>query len=391
MANDKSVLYLVDVFLPPTQTFVYNAIVGVQDYRKMILTNERINENLFPFEEQNIIKFPYYIAKDRDYHADRVKIKAFNTAKKIIHPFLRPWLKKHFTNLVDQHNIKIMHSHFGPNGDGFIKIKKDANVKLITEFHGHDTIPILRKEPKFSDRLFEEGDLMLAEGNAMKKIFTNHGYPAEKFAIHHLSIDLEKFPYKKRILSKGEKIKVLFVGRFVEKKGIDYLVRAFKKVLENRKDIELILIGDGSEMPKIKKLVEDLALKENVHLKGFITPDKINAEMEKAHIFAHPSVTAQDGDTEGGTPTVILEAEAAGMPILATFHADIPEQVIDKKSGLLAPERDEETLAKNLLWLIDHPEEWSKMGREGRLHIEKEYNHLIQGQRLAKIYDSLLS
>ena len=185
MINDRSVLYLVDVFLPPTQTFVYNAIIGVTDYRKMILTNERANADLFPFPEQDIIKFPYYLAKDRDYHANRLKIKAFNVAKAALHPFLRPWLKKHFTNLVNQHNIKIMHSHFGPNGDGFIKIKKDSNVKLITEFHGHDTIPILRKSPRFYDRLFKEGDLILVEGNAMKKIFTDHGYSEEKIVIHH--------------------------------------------------------------------------------------------------------------------------------------------------------------------------------------------------------------
>ena len=390
MDNKKSVLYLTSVFLPPTETFVYDSIRGVKGYRKIVLTGRRENERIFPFPEKDIIRFPYLLARDREHHRGKIKVKAYNAARKLADPLLRPWLNKYFRTLVKENNIKVMHAHFGFNGAGFIRIKNDTDTKLVTSFHGIDTIPVLRSEPGFYDDLFREGDLMLAEGHAMKRTFTDHGYPGDKIAVHHLGIDVDKFPYKKREISPDEKVKILFVGRFVEKKGIDRLVKAFCKAHQENRRLELTLVGNGPEMPKIKRIIEEKNLQDTAIIKGFLPHDKIHEEMEKAHIFAHPSVTAPNGDTEGGTPTAILEAQAAGMPILSTFHADIPEAVLDGKSGLLCREGDADAIAENIKWLAQNPSRWSWMGRAGRKHVSREYNHLVQGKRLSGIYDSLL-
>ena len=76
------------------------------------------------------------------------------------------------------------------------------------------------------------------------------------------------------------------------------------------------------------------------------------------------------GDTEGGAPVGVIEASATGMPVVASFHADIPEVVRHGESGWLAPERDVEALAAHLVGLIEHPESWPAMGERGRRHIE---------------------
>ncbi len=113
-------------------------------------------------------------------------------------------------------------------------------------------------------------------------------------------------------------------------------------------------------------------------------------ELIKAHIYLQPSVTAQNGDSEGGAPTTLLEAQASGVPVLSTYHADIPEVVVNGKSGFLVPERDSNALAERLEYLIDHPEEWSTMGREGRKHVEMNYNICKEADNLENIYDALI-
>lgn len=102
-------------------------------------------------------------------------------------------------------------------------------------------------------------------------------------------------------------------------------------------------------------------------------PNNIFMKKEaNAHIFMLPSITAQNGDTEGGAPVAILEAQATGLPVISSYHADIPKVVVDGKSALLAPERDVEKLAKHLEYLIEHPDVWGAMGRIGREHVELE-------------------
>jgi colanic acid/amylovoran biosynthesis glycosyltransferase len=85
----------------------------------------------------------------------------------------------------------------------------------------------------------------------------------------------------------------------------------------------------------------------------------------------------------------IIKAQAMGLPVISSYHADIPEVVDDGKSALLAPERDVETLAKHLEYLVKHPDVWEAMGRAGREHVEKEYDVMVQVERLERIYDGL--
>jgi colanic acid/amylovoran biosynthesis glycosyltransferase len=113
-------------------------------------------------------------------------------------------------------------------------------------------------------------------------------------------------------------------------------------------------------------------------------------EFYKNHIFLHPSVYASSGDSEGGAPVSIIEASASGMPILSTMHCDIPEVVINGKSGYLAPERDIEALVSKLKVFVCNPEKWKEMGKKGRCHIEKNYDIKKQIKRLEEIYDKIL-
>lgn len=101
------------------------------------------------------------------------------------------------------------------------------------------------------------------------------------------------------------------------------------------------------------------------------------------------SIIVQNGDTEGGAPVAILEAQATGLPVISSYHADIPEVVVDGKSALLAPEKDVGMLAKHLEYLVEHPDVWGEIGRAGREHVEQEYDVMAQVAKLENIYDRL--
>jgi len=114
------------------------------------------------------------------------------------------------------------------------------------------------------------------------------------------------------------------------------------------------------------------------------------AEIEAADFFLHPSVTAESGDSEG-TPTVILEAQAHGLPVISTYHADIPNIVVPGKSALLSPERDVETLVEHILFLFENQDLWGAMGSCGREFVERYHDIEKEIEELENKYTSLLS
>jgi colanic acid/amylovoran biosynthesis glycosyltransferase len=109
-------------------------------------------------------------------------------------------------------------------------------------------------------------------------------------------------------------------------------------------------------------------------------------EAYRHHVFLSPSVTASDGDTEGGAPIALIEMAATGMPVVSTRHADIPEVLGD---GLLAPERDVDGLVACLRQLIDAPGSWESRAAVDRARVEREFDATIQGRALAAIYAHL--
>src|SRR5262249_22047601 len=160
----------------------------------------------------------------------------------------------------------------------------------------------------------------------------------------------------------------------------------------------LTLLGGSTGQPRDEheheRIVELLAkhdLDRSVRQLGY-QPYPVFRELLKTHhLLLSPSVTAEDGDSEGGSPVTITEAQATGMPVVSTFHADIPEVVINGTTGLLSPERDVQALAANLAYLVTHPGRWEAMGRCGRAHVEEEYNASVQGRRLEEIYSAVLA
>lgn len=298
---------------------------------------------------------------------------------------------RYFEKIIKENNVKLLHAHFGTEGVRYLKLKKNLDLPIITTFYGSDVSMNPKKSywKKQYIRLFQEGDLFLTEGNNMKQELIKLGCPENKIIVQHLGVDLTTFNFTPRTLPENGNIVILIAGSFREKKGIPYAIRAFAKVKKDHPNIQLRILGDGPLRDQIESLIAELDISDSVTLLGYQPHDVFLTEATNAHIFMLPSITARNGDTEGGAPVAILEVQATGLPVISSYHADIPAVVVDGKSALLAPERDVETLAKHLCYLVEHPEVWSAMGRAGREHVEQEYDVMVQVGKLEEIYDVL--
>jgi colanic acid/amylovoran biosynthesis glycosyltransferase len=238
--------------------------------------------------------------------------------------------------------------------------------------------------------LFNEAEMFLALGERMKSRLVELGCPADRIRIVRVGADLDRFTFEPRVLHPGDPVRFLFCGRFVEKKGVPFLLRAFAQVRREIADVELTIIGDGALRPQVDRLVAELGIGPAVRLLGFQPHDRVALEMKRAHILVGPSVTAANGDDEGGVLTCGIEGSATGLPLVATRHADIPEQLIHGENGLMVEERDVDGLAKAMATLARKPERWPAMGAAGRRLIEDRFEISKETGKLEGVYAELL-
>lgn len=118
---------------------------------------------------------------------------------------------------------------------------------------------------------------------------------------------------------------------------------------------------------------------------------RVIEEFQACDILIQLSVTARNSDSEGGAPTIILEAQACGIPVVSTAHADIPYVTRRNDTALLSPERDVDSLADNMGYLFENPHLWPVMGLKGRKHIAKYHDVIKEVRALENIYTNSIS
>ena len=178
---------------------------------------------------------------------------------------------------------------------------------------------------------------------------------------------------------------------FVEKKGIPWALHAFALVRERIPRTELRIIGSGELEPTVINLIRELNLTDAVTLLGPQPHSVFIDEAMKAVLFMQPSIVAKDGTTEGGAPTVLIEAQCMGLPVISSFHADIPDIVRDGESGHLVPESNIEALAEAICKLLEKPQNWTEMGRRGRAHAIQQHAPSAVAKQLQEVYTSVLN
>lgn len=300
----------------------------------------------------------------------------------------------------------LIHAHFGLDGVLALPLAKKLNLPLIVTFHGYYatadldltekktwydySLDYLKRRGQFfrelylrkRDRLFQEADCFIAVSEFIRAKLIEKGCPSAKIKVHYIGIDIDKFTPNNTI--KREPV-VLFVGRLVEKKGCEYLIRAMAEVQAKIPDVELVIIGDGVLRSHLENLAAT-SLKRYRFL-GVQPPEIVKEWMSKSLLLCAPSLTTPQGESEG-LPIVILEAMAMGLPVVSSVHAGIPEAIIHEETGFLTAEKDWGAIAKYILTLLENENLRNHFTIAGRKRIEQKFNLKQNTAQLEEIYNT---
>ncbi len=385
-SNNLRVLHTNPYWLRFNENWIFNQIDNLPDVvTNHVFCQRTTNLDLFPAEHiYSLSKTAYGFHK----FLRKAQLKSWQVA---LH-------RKRLLKVALENNMEIVHSHFGHFGWNDMLLSPAKKHKHVVTFYGADVTMLPQTHPVWRQRykeLFREVDRVLCEGSFMADRVKDLGCDPEKVTVHHLGVNVDAIEFRPRQWNKKDKLNILMASSFREKKGIPYAIKALG-MLAKDVELQITIIGDASASPgsqkekeNISAAVEEAGLTDKVNFLGNRPYATLMKEAYKNHLFVSTSVTAADGDSEGGAPVSLIDMAATGMPIVSSFHCDIPEVILHGETGRLATERNINDIYDQLCWYVDHTEEWRSVANKARRRMETEYNANIQGERLYRIYNKL--
>ncbi|MFY0592611.1 glycosyltransferase [Roseivirga sp.] len=295
-----------------------------------------------------------------------------SSKKRIINKF-RTYFSKKFKLGIEyslhdsfkKEKVQAVLAEYGPTACEVLEVCKSLRLPLIVHFHGYDAskFDVIRKYNSYKG-LFLFATKIIVVSEEMKGQLLGLGCPIEKIVLNTYGPN-DTFQLVNPQFSEPW---LVGIGRFVDKKAPYYLLLAFKEVVKANPESKLILAGDGHLKNTCVNLAGYLGISENIEFKGVITPSDYIDLLSKSTAFVQHSITALDGDKEG-TPLAVLEASSAGLPVISTIHAGIPDVIINDKTGILVEEHDVMGMAEAMIKMLSDLNLAKKMGAEGKRHI----------------------
>jgi colanic acid/amylovoran biosynthesis glycosyltransferase len=228
----------------------------------------------------------------------------------------------------------IVHCHFGMIANRYLILKDvlDLRQPFVTTFYGQDSSKYIKaKGVHVYDRLKRECALILTMTDEMTERLVAMGFPHGRVRTHYTGIVLANYTFTERVYVSPQPFLIAFIGRFVEKKGIPDLLRAFSFVIEKNPQAELHLFGGGDDAAlnaEIDRLVREHRLELKTVFHGLTPNVRVLEELTRMHLIVQLSRTATNGDTDD-LPVALLEGQASGLPAVTTRHVGIPDGIED--------------------------------------------------------------
>jgi glycosyltransferase involved in cell wall biosynthesis len=273
--------------------------------------------------------------------------------------------------LIQKHRPHLVLAEFGFEAVRVMEAAVWANVPFVVHFRGsdasaHDRLGLLAGRYR---RLLGVVSGVIVKSRPMAQTMERLGADPAHILISPSGANAQLFRGSNPATAPPV---LLAVGRFVAKKGPLQTVRAFGRCCEQggtaMKTAELWMVGDGPLLVAAQALVIQLGLQNRVRFLGPKPPVAVAALMRQVRAFVQHSCVAPDGDSEG-SPVSVMEAQLSGLPVISTFHAGIPEVVIDQTTGVLVQEGDERAMADFMIELLLDPSRAEALGNAGRKRV----------------------
>jgi glycosyltransferase involved in cell wall biosynthesis len=353
-------------YLSWSQPFIHGLLAGVgRDVRNVVLCYRTENLDRFPVEELVRLRARY-----------------------LTEPRLAPQAADH---LRERYRPHLIHAHFGWSGTAMLLLKQCLRIPMVVSFGGRDAG--LQMNLPHYDRLYrmllDATDQVICVSKDLESRLVDAGVEPERIRVIYRGADMREFAFVDRSGRPPDRpVTVLMVGRMVEKKGHHHAFASLAPLVREGHDLHLAILGEGEEHKALRRLRRQLGLKRQIEFLGTTDHAGVREQMAKADLLLQSSITPESGDTEG-IPNVVVEAQATGLPVVATRHGGIVEAVRDGETGILVPERDDSAMTAALLALAKDRERRLSMGRAARRFVESNFNFDTQVAEHLSIYRRL--
>jgi len=368
-------------FLPPMTSFVRNQVMNHRRYTPSVIYTQK-NES--PLYHEISSQFPVYstIGSSRgQWICDHLLLLTADDRKRL-------------RGLVGEIRPDVAHIHYGVEAVLFAPVLKSLGIPALVSFYGHDCTA-------FPSRGFGLGGMLLrrnvfnnpavrfitAMSPDMEKDLLALGCPWWKIRVHYHGIDTEKFSRPREYRDRGE-VTFVMISMLDPKKGHDVLIRAFTETLASTPvPIRLKIYGKGELESQIHSMIAASGT-ERIQFLGplpFGTEEHISALLS-ADVFVHPSRQSATGEKEG-IPGAIVEAMAAGLPVITTLHAGIPYVLKDGETGLLIRENNINELKAAIIRLAEQADLRKRLGGAARAYATDSLDVRKKEGDLEKLYD----
>lgn len=291
----------------------------------------------------------------------------------------------------------LIHAHWIlPQGFTAAIVGKLLGIPIIVTAHAGDVFPLNKPLFRMLSRFsMKAAAAVTANSNFTKAAVEKVG--AANATVIPMGVDLKLFSSssaleastvrKKYGISRKNGRMVLFVGRLAEKKGVAYLIEAMKQVAKRYPLCRLVVVGDGPEKKDLIRQAQPI--RENIVFAGSVPNSQLPVFYRAADVFVLPSIVAGSGDTEG-LGVVLLEAIAAGCPVVASNVGGIPDVIINNKTGLLVAQKDPKEIARAIMHILGNPSLGKKLSLAARGHAARNFSWDGVSAKFRELYYAVL-
>ncbi|WP_259134195.1 glycosyltransferase [Salinibacter ruber] len=371
-----------------SETFIYDYLMELerQDVTNHVITLERRNSEARPFPNVSRVRWPGKWDPRRLYHGIQARLGLDGS----VQDSYRREARRRVATVIQQVDPDVVHAHFGREGVFIAPVAERLGIPLVVTFYGFDISQLPEQEGwvEAYSAMWEQVRAVTVLSEEMKRKARELGCPEKKLTVVHLSREVDQFPFRP---PDSEVSDVLFVGRLTPKKAPLDAVRALQRANARGANLHLDMIGDGECRDEVGRYIEKHDLSDTVTLHGYLSNEEVSTHMQAADAFLLPSKTAPNGDREG-TPTVLVEAQATGLPCVTTRHAGIPEMIPEENHHLLVEEGNVAALSEQLCRVAHmNVNELQTIAQNGREKIESEFSLTGEVQKLRAVYASAVS
>ncbi len=291
-------------------------------------------------------------------------------------------------------DFDLVHTHgVRANLMGRLAARRSGKRKVVTTVHSlleMDYPGLLnRLAGTLSERATREGtDHFITVSRGLKDQLVRGGVTESKISVIYNGIPMDGFGViqergsarRKLGLAPGEPL-VGIVARLHPVKGHRFFLAAAREVLAQRPDTRFIIVGDGPSRHALEALAARMGVTGRVLFTGFV--EDVYSLMNDLDLLVISSLWEGFGLTA-------VEAMALGVPVVATEAGGLPEVVLHGETGLLAPPADSAALAKNILWMLEHPGEAAVMTKKGGENVHERFSAAVMARRTEELYRKVL-